>query len=169
MEEVGLLGQLGIDWKLFLSQAFNFFILLGVLTLFVYKPLLSVIKKRNEKIKTGLEKAEQADIRLKEIDSIGKEKLKQADQQSVNIIKATEDRAKVLAQEMQKKNEEKQKEMQKQAEDQLKKQLEENKKVVLSQAGELIKKAIVKTVGLNPEAVDGALINEAIKKVKDER
>jgi len=168
MEEVGLLGQLGTDRKLFLSQAFNFFILLGVLTLFVYKPLLSVIKKRNEKIKTGLEKAEQADIRLKEIDSIGKEKLKQADQQSVNIIKATEDRAKVLAQEMQKKNEEKQKEMQKQAEDQLKKQLEENKKVVLSQAGELIKKAIAKTVELKPEAVDQALIKKATESIKNE-
>ena len=55
MEEVGLLGKLGIDWKLFLSQAFNFFVLLGVLTFFVYKPLMTVIKERNKKIKTGLE------------------------------------------------------------------------------------------------------------------
>jgi F0F1-type ATP synthase membrane subunit b/b' len=44
-EEAGLLGQLGINWKLFLSQAFNFFILLIVLRAFVYNPLLEIIKK----------------------------------------------------------------------------------------------------------------------------
>ena len=65
-----LLFQLGINWKLFLSQTVNFFILLGVLTFFVYKPLIKVIKLRNSKIKEGLEKAEEADVRLKNIDNI---------------------------------------------------------------------------------------------------
>ena len=51
-----LLFQLGINWKLFLSQAVNFFILLGVLTFFVYKPLIKVIKERNQKISEGLKK-----------------------------------------------------------------------------------------------------------------
>ena len=166
MEEVGLLGKLGIDWKLFLSQAFNFFVLLGVLTFFVYKPLLAVIKERNKKIKTGLEKAEQADVRLKEIDTIGKEKIQQAEQKGIEIIKDTEDKAKTMATELQKKNEQKQKEAQEQAQIQLKRQLEENKKVVLGQAGELIKKAIVKTVGLKPETIDKALIEKAVKEVE---
>ena len=65
-----LLFQLGIDWKLFLSQTVNFFILLIVLTFFVYKPLIKIIKERNQKIKEGLDKAEEADIRLKEVDNI---------------------------------------------------------------------------------------------------
>ncbi|MEK9178109.1 MAG: ATP synthase F0 subunit B, partial [Patescibacteria group bacterium] len=65
MEEAGIIGQLGINWKLFLSQAVNFFILLIVLRAFVYKPLIQVIEKRNKKIKEGLEKAEEADVRLK--------------------------------------------------------------------------------------------------------
>jgi len=168
MEEAGLIGQLGIDWKLFLSQAFNFFILLGVLTFFVYKPLIKVIKERNQKIKIGLEKAEEADVRLKEIDNIGKEKIKEAEQQSIGIIRATEDRAKVLDKEIQKRAEEKQAQMQKQAEEQLKKQLEENKKVVLSQAAELVKKTIIKTVELKPEAVDEALIKKAVAEIKNE-
>ena len=86
-----LLDQLGIDWKLFLSQAVNFFILLGVLTFFVYKPLMKVLKERTQKIKTGLEKAEEADIRLKEIDVIGKNKIKEAEQQGIDMLKATEE------------------------------------------------------------------------------
>ena len=107
-----LLDQLGINWQLFLSQAVNFFILLIVLTFFVYKPLIKIIKKRNAKIKEGLDKAEEADVRLKQIDVISKEKLKEA--------------------------------------------------------GELVKKAIIKTVGLNPDKIDEALIKKAVSQIKDE-
>ncbi len=163
-----LLSQLGINWKLFLSQAVNFFILLTVLTIFVYKPLIKIIKERNKKIKEGLDKAEEVGIRLKEIDNIGKEKIKEAEQQSINIIKDTEDKAKTLERELQTKNEQKQLQMQKETEAQLKKQLEDNKKVVLAQAGELIKKTIIKTVELKPDAIDEALIKKAIEEVKNE-
>ena len=162
-----LLDQLGIDWQLFLSQAVNFFILLAVLTYFVYKPLIKVIKERTQKIKTGLEKAEEADIRLKEIDVIGKEKIKVAEQKGIEIIKETEQKAKDLANELQKKNEEKQAQMQKEAKEQLAKQLEENKKVVLAQAADLVKKTLIKTVELSPSAIDEALIKKAVEEVKN--
>ncbi len=162
-----LLFQLGINWKLFLSQAVNFFILLVVLTFFVYKPLIKVIKQRNARIKEGLDKAEEADTRLKEIDIIGKEKIKEAEQQGINIIKDTEKKAKALEHELQKKNEEKQAQMQKEAEVQLKKQLEENKKVVLAQAADLVKKTIIKTVELKPDAIDEALIKKAVKELEN--
>lgn len=164
-----LLFQLGINWKLFLSQAVNFFILLIVLTFFVYKPLLKVIKERNQKIKTGLDKAEEADIRLKEVDEIGKGKIKEAELESINIIKNTEKKAKALGETLQKKNEEKQLQMQKEAEIQLKKQLEDNKKVVLAEAGELVRKTIIKTVELSPSAIDEALIKKAVAEISNEK
>jgi len=163
-----LLFQLGINWKLFLSQAVNFFILLTVLTLFVYKPLIKVVKERNKKIKDGLDKAEEADVRLKQIDVIGKEKIKEAEAKSVDILKNTENKAKTLEHELLKKNEEKQAQLQKETQDQLKKQLEENKKVVLAQAAELIKKTIIKTVELKPDAIDEALIKKAVDNAKNE-
>lgn len=164
-----LLNQLGINWKLFLSQTVNFFILLAVLWAFVYRPLIKIIKERNQKIKAGLEKAEEADVRLKQIDEIGKGKIKEAEQKGIEIIKATEDKAKVMATELQKKNEEKQLEAQKQAEVQLKRQLEENKKVVLAQAAELVKRTIIKTVELKPDAVDEALIKKAVSEINAEK
>ena len=163
-----LLLQLGINWKLFLSQAVNFFVLLTVLTFFVYKPVMKIIKERSRKIKEGLDKAEEADVRLKEVDVIGKGKMKEAELQSINIIKDTEKKAKAIEHELQKKNEEKQLQMQKDAEVQLKKQLEENKNVVLAQAAELVKKTIIKTVGLKPDAIDDTLIKKAVAEIKNE-
>ena len=162
-----LLDQLGINLQLFLSQAVNFFILLGLLTFFVYKPLIKVIKERNQKIKTGLEKAEEADVRLKEIDVIGKGKIKEAEQQSIEIIKNTESRAKVLDKEIQEKAEKKQKEINELLKQSAKKQQEEANQQVLKQAAELVKKAIIKTVELKPDAIDEALIKKAVKDIEN--
>jgi F-type H+-transporting ATPase subunit b len=163
-----LLFQLGINWKLFLSQAVNFFILLTVLTLFVYRPLIKVIKERNAKIKEGLDKAEEANVRLKEIDNIRKEKIKEAEQQGIKIIKDTEEKAKVLDKEILEKAEKKQKEINDLLCQSFLKLQEEAKTKVLAQAGELIKKAIIKTVELKPDAIDDALIKKAIDQVKND-
>lgn len=167
MEE-SLIGQLGIDWKLFLSQAVNFFILLLILRAFVYKPLLALIEKRQSIIKEGLEKAAQADVRLKEIDNIAKDKLKQADQESISIIKNTEKKAKQLEQSLNAKSEQHQKELIHQAKLNYERELQEARQNVLKNASEIIKRIIVKTVELKPEAIDEALIQKAVNSMKDE-
>lgn len=164
-----LLEQLGIDWKLFLSQMVNFFILLLVLRAFVYKPLLIAIRERNKKIKEGLSKAAEADIRLKEVDAIAKEKIKEADFEAVAIIKSTEQKAKELASTLQEQAEQKQQELLRQAQASYEKAQEESKRKVLEQAGELVRKFIVKTVGLKPEAIDEALVNKAIESMDHEK
>ncbi len=157
-----LLDNLGVNWQLFLSQAVNFFILLIILRLFVYKPLLAMIKKRRDTIQEGLQKAEQADIRLREVDQIAKHKLQEADAGAMHIIKTTEQKAEALKQSLQKKAEDHQKELMAQIEDGYKKQQEETKQLVFSQALELVKKTLIKTVELKPEAVDEALIKKAV-------
>lgn len=167
-EEAGLLSQLGIDWKLFLSQAFNFFILLIILRAFVYKPLLAVIKKRNEKIQEGLQKAQEADVRLKEIDVIAKGKLKQADLDSINIIKNTQQKAKELEESLKIKAEEHQKALMAQLELNHKRQQEEAKQNILKGVSELVKRIIVKTVELKPQDIDEMLIQKAVLHASDE-
>lgn len=168
MESVGLLSQLGINWKLFLSQAVNFFILLIILRAFVYKPLLAAIKKRNEKIKDGLQKAEEADVRLKEVDVIAKGKLQDAEQESIDIIKQTEARGKELEQSLKLKAEQKQQELMAQAQAAYLRQKEESKNLVFGQAVQMVKKIIAKTVELKPEAIDEALVNKAILQMKND-
>ncbi len=161
-----LLFQLGINWKLFVSQLFNFFILLIVLTVFVYKPLIKIIKERSAKIKDGLEKANEADTRLKEIDALGKEKIKEAEQQGIEIVKATEEKAKILDKEIQDKADKKQKEINDLLKKSFLKQQEEAKSKVLAEAGALVKKALVKTVELKPEQIDTTLIKKAVDELK---
>jgi len=167
MEEAGIIGQLGLNWKLFLSQAVNFFILLAVLWAFVYKPIIKIIKERNEKIKLGLEKAEQADVRLKEIDNIGKGKIRVAEQESINIIKATEDRAKVLDKEIQDKAEKKQRAISELLKQSFIKQQEETKKIVLKNAVELVKRVVSKTVDMDPSNIDDKLIKKAASEINE--
>jgi F-type H+-transporting ATPase subunit b len=162
------IGQFGIDWKLFLSQLVNFALILIILTVFVYKPVIKIIKERNKKIKEGLDKAEEAGVRLKEIDVIGKEKIKEAENKSISIIHATEKKAKILEQELHKKIEENQIKLEKEINENYKKQQEQAQGLVLKNAVELVKKAIMKTVELKPEAVDDALIKKAVDKLKND-
>src|SRR3989344_8153511 len=81
-----LFHQLGVDWKLLLSQAVNFAILLFVLTRFVYRPLLKIMKERRDVIEKGLKGAEEARVRLQEIESERASKLATADRQAVEVI-----------------------------------------------------------------------------------
>lgn len=165
---VSLIDQLGINWKLLLSQAVNFAILLFVLQRFVYKPLLAVIKKRNERIQEGLDKADEADVRLKEVDKIAALHLKKADEESIAIIKSTHERARLLEESLIKIAEDKQQHLLAIAQEQYVKLQQESHDKVLQEASALVKRAIVKTVELKPEAVDKALIEKAINAVKNE-
>lgn len=63
MEE-GLLGVFGIDWRLIAIQMINFFILVGALSYFLYKPILKIIDSRSLVIKKGLSDAKQAEESL---------------------------------------------------------------------------------------------------------
>ncbi len=80
--------QFGIDWKMLLSQITAFFVLLAFLKILAYKPILAMLKKRQEKIEKGLAQAEEAKTRLFEIDKISVGKLKEDDQKEMEIIKA---------------------------------------------------------------------------------
>ena len=162
-----LLFQLGINWKLFLSQAFNFFILLAVLTFFVYKPLMRVIKERTKKIQDGLDKAEEADVRLKEVDVIAKGKIKEAEGKSIEIIKLTAQKAKIMEQDFQQQAEIKQKQIAEETAKMVKKQKEEAEKAVLENAVNLVKDLIAKTVELNPKEIDEKLIKKAADEIQN--
>lgn len=58
MEEI--IAKFGIDTKLIAVQVINITILIGLLSYFLYKPLLRVLEEREEKIKQGVADAEAA-------------------------------------------------------------------------------------------------------------
>ncbi|MFA6251874.1 MAG: F0F1 ATP synthase subunit B [Candidatus Paceibacterota bacterium] len=91
---------LEIDWKVLVGQIINFAILFGLLSYFVYKPFLALLKNRREKIAEGIKKAEEAENKIKEIEKTkDAADLKNEESRKVIILKA-EGEAKTRANEI---------------------------------------------------------------------
>ncbi len=73
-----LFSAFGIDWKVLLAQSVNFGVLLVGLTYFLYKPILKLLKERQEIIAKGVKDAEEAGKKAKEIEAEKNEVLAQA-------------------------------------------------------------------------------------------
>jgi F-type H+-transporting ATPase subunit b len=161
-----LVHQLGLDWKLLLSQAVNFLLVLIILRIFVYKPILKIMKSRRMKIEEGLEKAEAADHRLTEINEIAKSKIKEAEQEALGILRQTETRAKVVETNMLEAARKKESELLENTELIIKGKEKEAEQMFYKKAAEVVKAAVVKTVELSPEEIDAALVEKALKGIK---
>lgn len=161
-----LLDQLGINWQLLLSQGVNFILLLIVLRIFVYKPLLTLLRERREKIEGGLMKAEEAEVRLREVDQIGKQKIKEAEGEVFNILKKTETDAKTLEARLLAEAHRKEEEAVNAAAARLRTQEENSRREMEKEAAALVRLAITKTVELSPEKIDDALIAKAVTQAK---
>jgi len=155
------LKQFGVDWKLLLSQLANFTLILIILRIFIYKPLLKALKERKEKIENGLMKAEECDIRLKEVDIMSEKKLKEADEKCVVLLSQSDIKRKKLEKEITLQVKHKEEELIRKA-----KQLAENQKKemyekLIGEAGEIIRSAIAKAIEVEPEEIDKKLVKRA--------
>ena len=158
-----LFSQLGIDWRLLISQAVNFLLLLIVLRVLVYKPLLNLLHKRQERIEEGLVKADEADKRLLAVEEIGKGKVKDAERTALQILKKTELDAKILEEKLVAEAKRKETMELKNAAVALRVQEEASRRSVEKEAAALVKAALVRTVEISPDAIDEALIAKAVK------
>lgn len=158
-----LVGQLGVNWEFLISQAVNFALLLIILRVFVYKPVLKLLRDRREKIEGGLVKAEEAERRLHEVDALGAAKIKNAEHEALAILKRTETDAKELEAKLLAAAKVHEAEAAKSAEARLRAQEEESRRSAEREAAWLVRAAIEKTVELSPNAIDDALIARAVK------
>ena len=95
-----LLSKLGIDWKLLIAQIVNFGILLGVLTFFVYKPLLDVLEARRKRIEKSMEDAKRIEEQKKEMELIRIEELKKIDQEAGAFLERAKHQAEKIKMEI---------------------------------------------------------------------
>lgn len=156
-----LVHQLGLNWKLLLSQGVNFIILLVVLTLVIYRPLSKLIEERRKKIEFGLMGAEEAERRLKEIDLIKEEKMKEAEKEALKIIDDAEKRGQKKEGEILKEAEVKSATLLEEARKIAEQKKQEEFEKLTQKASTLIKEAIAKTVELDPKVIDEKLVNQA--------
>ena len=88
-----LLAKLGIDWKLLLAQVVNFGILLGILTAFVYRPLLDLLDARRERIAKAMEDAGRIEGQKKEMEQIRITELQKIDQEAGAFLERAKEQA----------------------------------------------------------------------------
>lgn len=81
-----LFHAFGLDPKILLIQVFNFGVVLLVLWYFLYKPIMSVIDKRQKEIESGMKDAEKAHTDLEEADERKKQILSDANAQAERIV-----------------------------------------------------------------------------------
>lgn len=95
MEE--LIKTFHIETNLLIAQIVNFTIVLLVLYKFAYKPILNLLNDRTKKIEKGLEDAKEAGEKLEKITEKEKEVLILAKKEAQEIIKKSEEKAKINA------------------------------------------------------------------------
>lgn len=164
-----LFHQLGVDWKLLISQAVNFAILLFVLTRFVYRPLLKIMKERRDVIERGLRGAEEAATRLREIESERTSRLAAADRQAVEVIVGAQKDAGARASEIVGLAEDRAAEIVEEGGRITEQRREEAFEKFRAQAGVLIREAIAKAVSENPRAVDEKLVGQAVAVLQEKK
>lgn len=95
-----ILNNFGFDPKLFVAQVINFLVLAFIFKMFLYKPILKIIKEREEKIKTGLDNAAQSNALLAETNKQREEMLKSMKAEAQDIIDTAKKTASDLRQEI---------------------------------------------------------------------
>lgn len=96
-----LLSAFGIDWRLLLTQAVNFGIVLLALWYFLYKPVMQMLERRREIVAQGVEDAERAAEKLAGADAVAAKRVTAAEAEAETIVKtahaaASQDRSKML-------------------------------------------------------------------------
>ena len=160
-----LFQALGINGKLLIAQLLNFLVVLFVLRWAVYKPLLSAMRKRRERIEFGIKGAEEADRRLAQVDSASQMRLRKADEAALAIVKDGEGMGKKRFQEIVHGAEQKADHLLKEAALLSKRREQEEKDRLMQEAHGIIKEALIKTVELDPAQIDDKLISRAIHEI----
>lgn len=161
-----LFSQLGINWGLLISQAVNFSLVAIILYLVLYKPLFALLHKRRDRIAEGLLKAKEADERLKDVDQIGKKKIKEAEHTALQILKDVEQESKELEERLLADAKRKEAVELKNAASALRVQEDASRRALEQEAVAFVRSAIAKTVDLAPSVIDDALIAKAVRETQ---
>ena len=80
------MSQLGLNLPVLIAQLVNFFLLLVVLRVFLYRPILDLLDRRAQRVREGLEAAEQSKERAAESEQEVARQLEEARRQGQALI-----------------------------------------------------------------------------------
>ena len=163
-----ILGTIGFDWKVALSNLISFLIIFFILKKYVFGPLGKTIEERQKKIKLGLEKAEQSKETLLQAQEEAKEEIQKARREANEIIAEAKKKSDELvlraSEEAQNKAEEIKETMEKKIENQKKKMEQE----LLEKTAGLVTLGVTKILGDSINDEQNKSLNEkAINSLKN--
>lgn len=91
-----LFSELGINWKILITQLVNFGILVALLRWLLYRPLLNLLEKRQKKLALDMKNSEEIGRKLAEATTKEAETLTEARKKGQKLIAEAEQSAKSL-------------------------------------------------------------------------
>lgn len=162
-----IIKNFGLDPIFLAAQIINFLIILYVLKKFLYKPILELLKKRENAIKEGVEKNEEARILLEKAGAEEKAVLKRAEAYAKKIIDDAKNHATETAKETEEVSKKQTEKILAVASLQIKKEAVETEKrltlKVTKVAIELLKKSLKQ---LFSEKEQKEILKKALKEIK---
>ena len=157
----------GIDGKLLLAQAVNFFVLLWLLKRYAYGPLLKMMKTRRDEIAKGVKFTKDGEKKLAEIGILKEQTLKDAHDTAFAIVKKGEVTAEERKNEILRDADRKTESLVEEARRRIREEEARMKEGVNAGAEELVRLAVTKVLGKMPADVrDELLITEALTELK---
>ena len=154
--------QFGIDWRLLVSQAVNFLIVLVVLRVFVYKPVAEILRERRRRVEEGIAKAAEADTRLADAQEMVRERVRQAEEEATYLLRQVEEQAKQREQAMLESSRRKGEVLLQEARRTIEAEREKIHAELDKEARSLVRAAVIRVVEMDPQQVDDSLIEQAL-------
>ncbi len=142
-ESAGLVGQFGINGKILVAQIINFVIVAALLYRFAFKPILTTIEERQQKISDGLQYAEEMKSQLAESERQQAEALKAANQEAQKIISDSKEQARIFYEKQTQETAQRTEDMLKRAED----TIERERNKMISDVRKEVAQLVVQTSG----------------------
>jgi F-type H+-transporting ATPase subunit b len=160
--EGGVLGTLGIDWKLFLAQAINFGVILFVLWRWVLTPVAKRLEDRTRKIEGSLNDARTIEKEKEEFSLWKNKEMTKSRQDASAIIKESQMEAVAVKEALLSKAKEEQEALIKNTQAQLTAEKERTMREIKSEAADLVVASVEKIL---EQKMDADADQEYVKKV----
>lgn len=158
--------QFGIDWRLLVSQGVNFLLVLIVLRLYVYKPVAKLLAERRRNVEEGIAKSQEANRRLQDVQEMAREKMRETEKRATLLLREVDARAKEHEAALLESSRRKGEVMLQEAGKSLEAERAKVRAELDREARDMVRSAVVRVVEMDPEKVDEALIEKALRRVE---
>lgn len=162
-----ILKTFGFDPVMLVAQIVNFLIIFYLLKRFLYKPLLDMLKKRQDTIEESQKQAEEIRITLEKTLDQEKKILVKAQEEAKKITEAAREQALELSQEIQKNTKLQTEKLLKEAKEQIDQEARDLEKKLSEKIAVLAKGMLTKSLeGVLGDKEQKQIINKTLKKIK---